>query len=132
MPALFSELRALKTFAGPLFLPGRSACWMCYRMRSLACEDDFDRAMSYEEHLDRAKAPRLAERPVLPGLAPQLASLLALEVVKYLIRFDQPKLVDKVIEFDGLASEQRMHPVLVEPGCPACAKKSAAPPSAGG
>ena len=37
VPALFSDLRATSTFAGPLLPPGRSACWMCYRMRALAC-----------------------------------------------------------------------------------------------
>ena len=52
--------------------PGRSACWMCYRMRVLACEQDFDLAMAYEEHLDRKRQPSLAERPVLPALPLQL------------------------------------------------------------
>jgi ribosomal protein S12 methylthiotransferase accessory factor len=123
VPALFSELRATSSFAGPLYLPGRSACWMCYRMRALACEQDFDRAMSFEEHLDRKRRPGLGERPVLPVLPVQLASTLALEAIKLLIKLGQPALVDKVLEFDGLASEPRMHPVLVEPGCPVCAKK---------
>ena len=123
VPALFSELRATSSFAGPLLLPGRSACWMCYRMRALACERDFDRAMAVEEHLDRKLQPGLAGRPVLPVLPVQLASTLALEALRLLIGLHQPALVDKVLEFDGLVSESRMHPVLVEPGCPACSKK---------
>ena len=55
--AAFVCLRATSTFAGPLFIPGRSACWMCYRMRALACEQDFDLGMTYEEHLDRKRQP---------------------------------------------------------------------------
>jgi len=131
VPALFSELRATTTFAGPLFLPGRSACWMCYRMRVLACEQDFDLAMAYEEHLDRKRQPSLAERPLLPALPLQLASTLALEALKFLIRLNQPTLVDKVLAFDGLLGETRTHPVLVKPFCPTCSKKKpASSPSA--
>lgn len=123
VPALFSELRATTAIAGPLFLPGRSACWMCYRMRVLACEQDFDLAMAYEEHLDRKREPGLAERPLLPALPLQLASTLALEALKYLIRLNQPTLVNKVLAFDGLLGETRTHPVLVKPFCPICSKK---------
>lgn len=54
VPVLFSEIHATRSFAGPFFLPHRSACRMCYRMRTLACESDFDFAMAYEEHLDRS------------------------------------------------------------------------------
>ena len=125
VPALFSELRATTSFAGPLFIPGRSACWMCYRMRVLACEEDFDLAMAYEEHLDRKRQPGLAGRPLLPALPLQLASTLALEALKFLIRLNQPTLVDKVLAFDGLLGETRTHPVLVKPFCPTCSKKKA-------
>jgi bacteriocin biosynthesis cyclodehydratase domain-containing protein len=126
VPALFSELRATTSYAGPLFMPGRSACWMCYRMRVLACEQDFDLAMAYEEHLDRKREPSLAERPLLPTLPLQLASVLGLEALKFLIRLNQPTLVDKVLVFDGLLGEARNHPVLVVPSCPTCAKKKLA------
>ena len=124
VPALFSELQATSSFAGPLFLPGRSACWMCYRMRALACEKDFDRAMALEEDRDRRRRPGLAERPLLPVLPLQLASTLALEAIKLMTKLHQPTLVDGVVEFDALASESRRHPVLVEPACPSCSKKA--------
>jgi ribosomal protein S12 methylthiotransferase accessory factor len=96
---------------------------MCYRMRVLACEQDFDLGMAYEEHLDRKRQPNLAGRPLLPALPLQLAATLSLETLKFLIRLSQPILVDKVLSFDGLASETRMHPVLVKPFCPTCSKK---------
>jgi ribosomal protein S12 methylthiotransferase accessory factor len=122
-PALHSELRATSLFAGPFHFPGRSACLMCYRMRSLACETDFSSAMAYEEHLDQRRRPSLAQRPILPTLPSHLASILALEALRYLIRLNQPRLVDNVLEFDALQVETRVHPVLVEPACPACGKK---------
>jgi bacteriocin biosynthesis cyclodehydratase domain-containing protein len=126
-PALFGELRATSCFAGPFVFPARSACLMCYRMRSLAGETDFESAMAYEEHLDRRRKPGLAGRPILPSLPTHLASILALEALAYLIRLNQPRLVDQVLEFDALQVATRVHPVLVEPGCPACGKKKSAP-----
>jgi bacteriocin biosynthesis cyclodehydratase domain-containing protein len=99
---------------------------MCYRMRALACEQDFDLAMAYEEHLDRKRSPGLAQRPVLPALPVQLAATLALEAIKSLVRLNQPTLVDKVLAFDGLLSDSQTHPVLVKPGCPVCSKKNSA------
>jgi ribosomal protein S12 methylthiotransferase accessory factor len=125
VPALFSELHATSSFAGPLLLPGRSACWMCYRMRAMAAEQDFNLAMAYEEHLDRTRRPRLSERPMLPALPAHLAATLALESLRLLLRLNHPTLADKVLVFDSLLSETRFHPVLVKPFCPACSKKKA-------
>jgi ribosomal protein S12 methylthiotransferase accessory factor len=120
---LFSELRPMSSIAGPLFVPGRSACWMCYRMRSLACEQDFDLAMALEEHFDAKRQPSLAQRGVLPVLPEQLAATLALETLKLLLGLHQPMLVDAILEFDAITSSSQSHPVLVKPLCPTCAKK---------
>lgn len=120
---LFSELRPTSSIAGPLLVPERSACWMCYRMRSLACEQDFDLAMSLEEHFDAKRHPSLAQRGVLPVLAVQLAATLALETLKLLIKVHQPRLVDRIVEFDAITSVSQTHSVLVKPLCPTCAKK---------
>ncbi len=125
VPALYSELNATSTSAGPFCLPERSACWMCYRMRALAAEPDFEMAMAFEEHLDKAKAPALARRPLLPTLPAQLGALVALEALKYLLRINEPTLVDKVQTFNGFSGESTVHPVLVAPSCPACSKKKA-------
>jgi len=122
---LFSELRPTSSVAGPLFVPDRSACWMCYRMRSLACERDFELAMSLEEHFDARRHPSLVQRGVLPVLPVQLAATLALETLKLLIKVHQPRLVDRVVEFDAITSLSQAHAVLVKPLCPTCSKKKA-------
>lgn len=129
---LFSELRSTVSLAGPLFLPGRSACWMCSRMRALACERDFDLAITLEEHFGAKRRPLLAQRPMLPVLPVQLAATLALETLRLLVGLHQPTLVDKVLEFEGVTSMSQLHPVLVKPRCPVCSKKKTrAHPSAG-
>jgi ribosomal protein S12 methylthiotransferase accessory factor len=125
VPALFGELRATATLAGPLFLPGRSACWMCYRMRGVACARDFEQAMAFEEHLDRARRPLLASRPLLPFLPEQLATAMALEALRLLLGLHPPTLVDSVAEHDAMTGATTLHPVLAVPDCPVCAKKKA-------
>ncbi len=96
---------------------------MCYRMRSLATETDFESAMAYEEHMDRRRRPSLVDRPVLPILPTHLSSILGLEALRYLIRLNQPRLVDRVLEFDALQMETQLHPILVQPACSVCGKK---------
>lgn len=118
--AIFSDLRAAGWYAGPLVIPDHSACYLCYRMRAIACEPAFDRAMSLEEHLDAQKTPRLDERPVLPGLPAHLGSVLGLEVLRELTGITSSTLVDRVMEFDALGSSSREHHLLAKPDCPAC------------
>jgi ribosomal protein S12 methylthiotransferase accessory factor len=123
VPVLFGELRASSTITGPLLLPGRSACWMCYRMRSIACAPDFEQAMSFEEHLDRTRRPRLASRASLPALPELLASSMALETLRVLLGLHPPIHVDSVSEYDAMSGAVQNHPVLAVPNCPVCSKK---------
>ena len=122
-PAMYTEVRAHVGLVGPLVLPGRTACYMCYRMRSLANADDFNQAMSYEESLNQQKLPALHQRGVLPALLPYMASILGLETLKLLLSLAQPALAGNVLEFDALASITSIHPVLQEPACPVCGVK---------
>jgi hypothetical protein len=62
IPAIYGELRGHTALIGPLVLPGQTACYMCYRMRAVACESDFAAAMSYEEFLDQHRQPVLHQR----------------------------------------------------------------------
>ena len=79
---LYAESRGHAARIGPLVLPGRTACYMCYRMRGLACEDDFTRAMAYEEFLDQRRRPALFESGTAPALPPMVGAVLAQEVAR--------------------------------------------------
>lgn len=120
VPALFSEAWGHRWLAGPLVIPGKTACFMCYRMRSVACADDFEAAMRYEEYLDRTRVPSLHERALPPAASAYLASQLAMEAVKYLLRLEVPSLAGRVLEFDSLSIRQEIHGVLKKPDCPVC------------
>jgi ribosomal protein S12 methylthiotransferase accessory factor len=123
VPVLFGELRATTVLTGPLHLPHRSACWMCYRMRAIACAPDFEQAMAFEEHLDRARRPSLASRASLPVLPELLAASMAMEAVRLLLGIHPPIHVDNISEYDAMSGALNNHPLLVVPDCPVCSKK---------
>ncbi|HKP98453.1 MAG TPA: TOMM precursor leader peptide-binding protein [Fibrobacteria bacterium] len=123
VPALFSELRATGALVGPLVIPGNSSCYMCLRMRSVAAKREFERVMAIEEHYDRHREPTLASRPLLPGVALGATALLAQEIVRVLLRIEQPTLVDRIVEFDILRNTQRSHPLVRVAECPSCGEK---------
>lgn len=127
IPAIYADLQTQSVLLGPLVVPGETACYMCYRMRSVACTKDFDTAMNYEEHLDRQKDPALHRRGVLPGTPQYAAGLLASEIIKHLLSVSPRKLAGKVLEFDVLDMSSEIHPVLEQPYCPACKKKLSEP-----
>ena len=56
---------------------------MCYKMRAVAVQQDFEEAMLYEEHLNMQKKPSLASRSLLPGAINFIASVVSCEVLKY-------------------------------------------------
>ena len=127
IPALYGQLRTHVAVLGPLVLPGRTACYMCWRMRSIACADNFVEAMAYEEFLDRRRRPSLHERSVLPFLPELAASVLATQALVTLLGISTPALAGNILELNGLTLASEMHPLLQKPDCPACKKKLARP-----
>ena len=129
VPALYSELSSHTARVGPLVVPGSTACFMCYRMRGLACMDDFEPEMAWEEHLDRQRQPRLHTRATLPPLAAQVGGVLAQEALKLLLGLRPTSLASHVLDLDALKLVPSLHPVLEKPDCPVCSKKAPGPPS---
>ena len=128
-PALFGELRATSCFAGPFVFPSRSACLMCYRMRASPPKQTSSRRWHTRSTWTASGARRWPSARSCRACRCHLASILALEALSYLIRLNQPRLVDRVLEFDALHVATHLHPVLVEPGCPACGTKKSPRPS---
>lgn len=123
IPAIYSELGGDEAVIGPLVVPGRTGCFMCYRMRRLACEPDLDAAMSFEKHLDALKAPALHRRALLPMLPSMAANLLGLEILKFFLLPDGPHLAGRILEFDALGPTLKGHAFIERSDCPACGGK---------
>jgi ribosomal protein S12 methylthiotransferase accessory factor len=124
IPALFAECAGHIGRVGPLVLPGQTACYMCYRMRRLACTEDFNLAMRYEEFLDKLKRPSLHARATLPGLPAYLGSLVTIEAIKCLLSLSLPALADKALEFDAFSLRTVWHPIVRRADCAVCQKKN--------
>lgn len=109
VPTLHVAVRGPRATVGPLVLAGAGPCYLCWRMRALACEQDFAAAMAVEEELDARRAPDAA-RPVPPALLPMVTRAL------------QADLAGGVLTLDARTGAEQLHPVLPRPDCPACAK----------
>jgi bacteriocin biosynthesis cyclodehydratase domain-containing protein len=127
VPSLHAELNGSRAVLGPLVVPGEGPCYLCWRMRALACADDFPAAMAREELLDAARRPFDPPRPLLPPLPHWAASILAREVMALGLGVASPQLAGHVLELDALDLGQRLHAVLPRPDCPACSKKDHRP-----
>ncbi|HEX2295258.1 MAG TPA: TOMM precursor leader peptide-binding protein [Actinomycetota bacterium] len=123
-PVVYAHISGVRALVGPLVVPGQTACYMCWRMRALACEDDFEQAMSYEQFLDAERRPRLHSRSVLPFLAEYAAAATASALTKHLLGLGPTALTGRVNEFDGIELTSHLHDVLERSDCPACKKKA--------
>jgi ribosomal protein S12 methylthiotransferase accessory factor len=120
VPAVYVEATSNKGWVGPLVLPHRTPCYMCYRMRAIACSSDSAASLAHEQYLNQQNLPRLHSRAILPSLIPQLAGLLATTVLHIILKFEQPALAGRVLEFDALSMAMTIHTVLRQPSCPDC------------
>jgi ribosomal protein S12 methylthiotransferase accessory factor len=108
---------------GPLVVPGETACYLCWRLRALACSDDVAEAMAAEESAGRRLLHPAHATTTLPGLAPYAGAIVALAVVRRLLALGEVAIAGAVHEFDGSRPLARLHRVLLVPRCPACARE---------
>lgn len=123
VPALYAELRGPTALVGPLVVPGETACYLCWRMRAIACDDDFQASMAVEELRDRQREPVLHERGALPALSAVAGGMVAIEALKHLLGIGVDALVARVHEIDVVGGRSDVHQVLAVPDCPTCKKK---------
>jgi bacteriocin biosynthesis cyclodehydratase domain-containing protein len=123
IPAIFCELRGLQVLVGPFVVPGMTACYMCSRMRAVAAADDYEEAMASERFFDELKTPRYDCGEILLPAVSTVASLLAAEVLKFIVLNQQPALLGAIAEYDPFELTLQRHVVLEQPACPVCSEK---------
>jgi ribosomal protein S12 methylthiotransferase accessory factor len=124
IPTLYASVKGHLCFAGPLVIPEKTSCYMCYKMRTVAAQQDFEEAMLYEEYLNAQKKPSLINRSLMPGAINFIATILSGEVIKYFYSVGYLSLPDKVLEFNTLNFESTFHNIFQKPDCPVCQKKN--------
>jgi len=126
VPAMYAQLDGRGALVGPLVLPGRTACYLCWRMRLVACAKDFSAAMAREELLARQRRPALHERAVTPALSRRVGAALAREALGELLHSGWQALAGRVLEIgevDEIGTARpgtTAHVVLPVPECPSC------------
>jgi len=105
---------------GPGIHPGRTACYMCYRMRWVACAGNPEQAFAYERYLDRRKQDDSGRRENVVFSASIAAGFLGTEVLKELTGVAEPSLAGRLLTVTLTDMSIERHVVLRKPWCPAC------------
>ena len=124
------SVSAFEGIVGPTVTPFETACYLCYRMRAVACTENPEQEFAHLRFLDRRKRDDSASRENLVFGAPIVGNLLAMEAFRVLLGL--PAVASgRIIVFDLMESTSQKHVVLRKPWCPACfatqAKAEAAP-----
>ena len=108
---------------GPVFSPGKSACWACLA-------DRMKRNREIKAFLDRRQARCISPSPLLQDPFGQSAiQLAALEIAKAIATEFRTDLRDHIISFDLLGSSIVRHYVATRPQCPTCGRLDLRDPS---
>ncbi|MGH6838512.1 MAG: TOMM precursor leader peptide-binding protein [Methylocella sp.] len=102
---------------GPVFSPGKGACWMCLAAR-------MKRNREVKALLDRRQARCLAVSPLAQHTFGQSGiQLAAVEIAKAIATEFRTQLRDHIISLDLLGSTIVKHHVAARPQCSACGRK---------
>lgn len=120
MPWMACSLSGAEVVVGPAIYPGSGPCYLCYRMRAVACAGNPEDAFAYERFLDRRKRDDSVRRENLVFGAGLAASLLGMEVVKQITGLAELSLVGRILTIRLTDLTVEKHLVLRKPWCPAC------------
>ena len=116
-PWMLVQPSGIFPLVGPLFSPGKSACWTCLAER-------MKRNREIKAFLDRKQAHCVAVSPLVNDVFGQSAiQLAALEISKAIATDFRTDLRDHVISLDLLGSTIVRHYVTARPQCPTCGRK---------
>lgn len=117
---LVCEATGATVSVGPLVVPNETACFLCYKMRLVACAENPEDEFAFQRYLDQRKQDDSPTRENLTfgtNLAGQLA---ALEATKFLSGAIAPVVRSRTVVVDLLDLTTTKHQVLRKPWCPAC------------
>lgn len=119
-PWIACSLAGAEIVVGPAMHPGTGPCYLCYRMRAVACAGNPEDAFAYERFLDRAKRDDSVKRENLVFGAGLAAGFMGMEIVKELTGLAEPSLVGRILTIRLTDLSVEKHSVLRKPWCPAC------------
>jgi len=116
-PWLLVQPSGIFPLVGPVFSPGKGACWTCLAER-------MKRNREVKAFLDRRSARRVAVSPLVRDTFGRSAiQLAAVEIAKAIATDFRTDLRDHIISLDLLGSTIVKHPIAARPQCPSCGRK---------
>jgi bacteriocin biosynthesis cyclodehydratase domain-containing protein len=116
-PWLLVQPSGIFPLVGPVFSPGKSACWTCLT-------DRMRRNREVKAMLERGQARRVVASPLARHTVGQSAiQLAAVEIAKAIATDFRTDLRDHVISLDLTGSTIVRHYVAARPQCPSCGRK---------
>jgi adenylyltransferase/sulfurtransferase len=105
---------------GPTVAPLETACYLCYKMRAVACAENPEDEFAHQRFLDRRKQDDGGRRENLVFGAGVIGNLVGLEALKTLTGVLEPVTLGRIVVVDFLTLSCTKHLVLRKPWCPAC------------
>jgi oxazoline/thiazoline synthase len=114
---LLAQPSGIFPLVGPVFRPGKSACWSCVAER-------MKRNREVKAFLDRQRSNCVVASPLARGkLGGSGIQLAAVEIAKAIATDFRTELRDHIISLDLLGSTIMKHYVAHRPQCPTCGRK---------
>jgi bacteriocin biosynthesis cyclodehydratase domain-containing protein len=121
-PWLLAQSAGIFPLVGPVFAPGKSACWACLAER-------MKRNREVKALLDRTQARRVAVSPLAGNMLGRSGiELAAIEIAKAIATGFHTELSDHIVSLDLLGSTIAKHYVAARPQCPECGRKQLSDP----
>jgi ribosomal protein S12 methylthiotransferase accessory factor len=121
-PWVLAQPSGVFPLVGPVFLPGKSACWTCVA-------DRMRRNREVKALLDRHEVRRIAVSPLARRCVGQSGvQLAAIEIAKAIATDFCTELLDHIVSLDLLGSTTVKHYVAHRPQCPSCGRKKVRDP----
>jgi bacteriocin biosynthesis cyclodehydratase domain-containing protein len=116
-PWLLVQPSGIFPLVGPVFTPGKGACWTCLA-------DRMKRNREVKAFIDRKQARCVAASPLARGTLGQSAiELAAVEIAKAIATDFRTDLQNHVVSLDLTGSNILKHYVSTRPQCPACGRE---------
>jgi oxazoline/thiazoline synthase len=122
-PWLLVQPSGIFPLVGPVFTPGKSACWTCLA-------DRMKRNREIKALLDRKQLRPVVVSPLSKStLGPSSIGLAAIEIAKAIATEFRTDLRDHILSLDLSGSTVVKHHVAARPQCPDCGRKELRDPS---
>ncbi|MCV2883418.1 TOMM precursor leader peptide-binding protein [Aestuariibacter sp. AA17] len=116
IPWLCVKPSGLNPLIGPLFVPGRTACWRCMENRIKHNRE----VESYIQAKTNAQTPLPLTRSRINMTEMQVASMATMQLVKWLAHGYNPELESRIVSLDIFSLQQHGHYLVRRPQCSAC------------